>query len=226
MIFEALMTVPQVLAVTPQALAEVPPHVVQTAYENPGTTGIIGGVLYGALNAWEKYRPRLAVQLAGLQAAWQLSPTAAKVHAMRARMAGREIVPRRVSWQEDVWLKRLPPQLGPLIMSVGILHALLESWEVSQTLPTENVYHTPDFQLPYGMATMTAGFLTLVLGIETYARKLEGQMEQHEGSTTSTTTVAELQKQVARIRRVQKIAAYLCILDDIFPIMVFMRAML
>lgn len=221
MMLETLMAVPQVLAVTPQAWAEVPPHVLRSAYENPGTTGIIGGALYGTLTAWEKYRPRMATRLAGYQAAWQLSHTAARVDALKARVLGREVEARQVSWQEDAWLKRLPSQLGPLIMSVGILHALKESWHVAQTLPVENVYHTTNFQVPYGMATMTAGFLTLVLGIETYARRLEQRIEQRRGENTE-----QLKQQVTYARRIQKLAAYICILDDIFPIMVFMRAAL
>lgn len=222
MMLEALMAVPQVLAMTPQALAAVPPHIVQTAYENPGTTGVIGGALYGTMVAWEKYRPRVAQCLAGYQAAWQLSQTAARVQTMKARVMGQEPTPRQISWQEDVWLKLLPSQLGPLIMTAGIIHALKESWQVAQTLPAETVYQAVAFKLPFGMATMTGGFLTLVLGIEAYAQSLEKRIEHRQEGDH----VAELQRQVTHARRIQKLAAYICILDDIFPIMVFLRAVL
>jgi hypothetical protein len=222
---QALAAVPQVLAVTPHALAEVPSHIARSAYEHPGTTGLIGGTLYGTMTAWEKYRPRLATRLAGYQAAWQLSPTAARVHALKARLMQREAAPRSVSWQEDAWLKRLPSQLGPFIMTAGIVHAMAESWHVAQTDAIENVYHTTAFKLPYGMATMTAGFLAVILGIETYVQRLEKRIEQRRGPSLSE-NIAELQRQVAYARQIQKLAAYICILDDIFPIMVFMRAVL
>lgn len=119
------------------------------------------------------------------------------------------------------WQGRIPA-LGPVIMTAGLFHAATESLRVARAIPAGASYDTVDFRLPFGTALVTGFFLSLAVGIEFYARRLERRLKTETESENSN---SEPQKLAQRARSVQKMAAYLCIADDVVPIMVFFHAM-
>lgn len=104
------------------------------------------------------------------------------------------------------------PELGPILMTCGILHALGSAIQSSGS--------SEDLSKPLGAAVVTAFFLSAVLGLKHWANQLERNAKEVPDDQRA---VAE--KRIQRARLGQKIATYTCLVDDILPVMLLLETL-